>query len=82
MARARNNTRGVQAPSLIEQLKAELHIPPPPPGWYTVSQLTKMLECSQNTVEKAMREKGVQGRVFKTTRGDGRLMTCMHYNLE
>jgi len=65
--------------SAIAALKAELVGEPAPVGWYTPSQLARMLEISRcKAVRFAIAKKWVSAR-YMTTTEDGKRVLAKHY---
>ena len=83
MAGKRNKGQPIQASGLtqsaIAALKAELVGEPAPAGWYTPSQLAKMLEIPRcKAVRFAIAKKWNSAR-YMTTTEDGKRVLAKHY---
>lgn len=83
MAGKGNKRPTVQTPGLtqsaIAALKAELIGEPAPTGWYTASQLAKMLEISRcKAIRFATAKKWATAR-YMTTTDDGKRVLAKHY---
>lgn len=82
MASKRNTGQPVQVAgidSIIAALKAELHGDPPPPGWYTIAQIGKMLGMSKQTVEGLVARKKWKHARYTTVTSDNRRIKVKHY---
>jgi hypothetical protein len=82
MASKRDKGQPVQAAgidSIIAALKAELHGEPPPPGWYTIAQIAKMLGMSKQTVEGLVARKKWEHAHYMTKTSDNRTIKVKHY---
>jgi len=86
MARERDKRPTIQTPGLtqsaIAALKAELVGEPAPAGWYTPSQLAKMLEIPRcKAVRFAITKKWISAR-YMTTTDDGKRVLAKHYKVQ
>lgn len=67
--------------SLLKQLRDEVQGTPPPPGWYTLSQLMEKLGSKRTSMENFAIQKGWECRKFRTITSDGRSLNVKHYNV-
>lgn len=83
MAGKRDKKQDVPSPALswLEQLAQEVNVPPAPPGWYTLSEISEKLNRDRCYVQRLMSEKKAEKKHFMARRSDGNMIRLLHYKL-
>ena len=56
-------------------------MPPAPPGWYTLSEISEKLNRDRCYVQRLMGEKKAEKKHFMARRSDGNMIRLLHYKL-
>ena len=83
MAGKRDKKQNISAASVnwLEQLAQELNIGKAPEGWFTMNQICEKLGRDRCFVERMLKQKGAEKRVFMTTSSDRKRLRAIHYKV-
>jgi hypothetical protein len=65
----------------LDQLAQELNIGKAPEGWFTISQICEKLGRNRCFVERILKEKGAEKRLFISISSDRKQFRAVHYKL-